>query len=750
MKKIIDKIFSFIVRFRTFFLAGWGVLLVVSIFLINSVQINYDSTQYLPKDSRTKEALQIMEDEFGLKGQAILMIEDVSIDEAINYKKQLNNIKGVETIIWLDSFMDSETLEQIRSIFPRPADFETVLGAVPGINAFYRDGSALFQIMFEYDDHSLKTGEAIKAIKKYMDSTGAHNKYALGGSAVSSYYMREMTKGEVMKITLYVVPIVLLILLIFTNSWMEPVLFLVVVGVAVLVNMGSNVVFTNISFITNSTAALLQLAISMDYAIFLLHQYTSEKKAGKEKKEAMVDALKKSVLSISSSMLTTVAGFAALFFMRYSIGMDLSGVMIKGIVISLLATFTLLPAVILLFDKLLEKTKHRRFFPSLAKLNKIILKLRYVIPAISLIVLVPMFQAQNNNHFVYGEAAMSTGEGTEGAEHLARIEAKFGKQNMMAVLVPNKTQADIASQKTLIRTLEEKLKPYRPVIQSYTTITDIGTYADALGGFDLIPQSIIQELLTDVIPPEFKSQLESDNYSRIIVTIQTDSESEAAFTAVKIIEQETMAVFGTSGYVIGVTSSVSDIKETVSEDFVYVNVLSIIFVLVILIVSFRSLSLPVILVFTIQLSVWINMSIPYFFNEPLIFIGFVIVGAIQLGATIDYGILLTQHYLNARKLMQKKEALKYALDNSGHSVLTSGLILTAAGYALKFVSSIQGISSMGELIGRGAALSIFLVLVLLPQLLYRLDSFIQKSTYKLDLLPAFDEERPPGLFDGKK
>lgn len=747
MKKIIEKIFSFIVRFRTFFLAGWGVLLAVSVFLINSVQINYDSTQYLPKDSRTKEALEIMESEFGLKGQAILMIEDVSINEAVNYKKQLSNIEGVESIIWLDSFIDSDTLEQIRNTFSGTIDFEDILGSIPGINVFYRDGSALFQIMFEHDDHSLKTGAAITAIKKYLESTGARSKYALGGSAVSSYYMREMTKGEVVKITLYVVPIVLLILLIFTNSWMEPVLFLVVVGVAVLVNMGTNVVFPNISFITNSTAALLQLAISMDYAIFLLHQYTSERKEGKEKTVAMADALKKSVLSISSSMLTTVAGFAALFFMRYSIGTDLSGVMIKGIIISLLATFTLLPAVILLFDKLLEKTKHRRFFPSLAGLNKIILKLRYVIPAVALIVLVPMFQAQNNNHFVYGEAAMSTSEGTEGAEHLARIEAKFGKQNMMAILVPNTSETEITNQKALIRTLEQKLKPYRPVIQSYATITDIGTYVDALGGFDFIPQSIIQDLLSDVIPPEFQAQLESENYSRIIVTIQTDTESEAAFAAVKIIEEETLLAFGNSGYVIGVTSSVSDIKQTVNEDFVYVNILSIVFVLVILIVSFRSLSLPVILVFTIQLSVWINMSIPYFFNEPLIFIGFVIVGAIQLGATIDYGILLTQHYLNGRKFMQKNEALKYALDNSGHSVLTSGLILTAAGFALKLVSSIQGISSMGELIGRGAALSIFLVLVLLPQLLYRLDSFIQKTTYKLDLLPAFDEERPPGLFD---
>lgn len=737
MKKVIDKIFSFIVRFRYFLLGGWGILLAVSVFLIPNVNINYDTTAYLPSDSETIESLRIMEEEFGLKGQAILLLENVTIDEAIEHKQNLIDIQYISTIFWLDNFIEHDMLDTINTLIPSdfPLEIEDALGLVPGLKTFYKDKSALMQVMFTEDDHSLKTGEAIKEIKRRLDK--ARVSYALGGQAMSAFYMRELATSEVLKITLYVIPIVLLILFIFTHSWIEPLIFLLAVGVSVLINMGTNIFFPSISFITNSTGALLQLAISMDYAIFLLHQYTKERDSGMDKLEAMKSALKKSFLSISSSMLTTVAGFAALMFMRYTIGLDLSAVMIKGIIISLLATFTLLPAFVLLFDKLLQKTKHRSFFPKLGSLHKVILKLRYVIPAVALIVIVPAFIAQNSNNFVYGETAMSVSPGSEGAEHLERIEKKFGAQNMSAILAPNKTDNDIKKQSELVKTLEDKLQQYSPVIQSYTTIKE------TFDQYGFLPEAIVNSF----IPEEFMDMLESENYSRIIVVLALESESEEAFAAIDIIVAETSSKFGGRAYVVGPTSAVKEIKEYVSHDYIIVEILSIVLVLVILLVSLRSLSLPVILVFTIQLSVWINMSIPFVLNDPLIFIGFIIVSAIQLGATIDYGILLTQHYLTARETMLKREAVKYALDNSGHSVLTSGLILTAAGYTLAFTSSIEGIASMGQLIGRGAALSIALVLVLLPQLLYRLDTVIRKTTAKLELKDTLDEERPPSLFE---
>ncbi|HZJ89922.1 MAG TPA: MMPL family transporter [Bacilli bacterium] len=739
MKKVMDKIFGFIVRFRYFFLAGWGALFVVSLLLIPSVTINYDSTTYLPKDSETKEALRIMEEEFGLKGQAILLLENVTIEEAINQKENLSDIKYVSTIFWLDDFIEKDMLDTIQNLIPGdfPLQLDDALGLIPGLETFYQKKSALMQIMFTEDDHSLKTGDAIKEIKKRLER--APYNFALGGPAVSAFYMREITTSEVLKITLYVIPIVLLILFIFTNSWIEPLVFLLVVGISVLINMGTNVVFSSISFITNSTAALLQLAISMDYAIFLLHQYTKEREDGTEKLEAMKKAMSKSFLSISSSMLTTAAGFAALMFMRYKIGLDLSAVMIKGIVISLVATFTLLPVLILIFDKLLIKTKHRPFFPKLGILNKIILKMRYVVPAIALVVIGPAFIAQSNNHFVYGEQAMSTGEGSEGAQYLDLIEKKFGKQNMSAILVPNKTEDDLKRQMELIDILEDKLTPYSPVIQSYLSIK--ATFDQ----YDFLPDDIVENF----IPDEFITMLESENYSRIIVILALDSESPEAFAAMEIMETQTIGKFGNRAYVVGTTSAVKEIKDYVTSDYIIVEILSIVLVLVILIVSFRSLSLPVMLVFTIQLSVWINMSVPFLLNDPLIFIGFIIVSAIQLGATIDYGILLTQHYIDGRAALNKRAALKYALDNSGHSILTSGLILTAAGYTLSFFSGIEGIASMGHLIGRGAALSIVLVLVLMPQLLYRLDTVVLKTTRKLDFIDSAEEERPPSLFDGK-
>lgn len=739
MKKVMDKIFAFIVRFRYFFLAGWGALLVVAVILIPRVTINYDTTTYLPKDSETNEALRIMEEEFGLKGQAILLLENVTIEETITQKENLSDIDHIQMIFWLDNFIEKDMLDTIQGLIPKdfPLEIDDALGLIPGLETFYHKKSALMQVMFTEDDHSLKTGEAIKEIQKRLERTPY--KFALGGPAVSAYYMREITTSEVLKITLYVLPIVLLILLIFTNSWIEPLVFLIVVGVSVLINMGTNFVFSSISFITNSTAALLQLAISMDYAIFLLHQYTKERDDGSEKLEAMKKAMSKSFLSISSSMMTTVAGFSALMFMRYKIGMDLSAVMIKGIVISLVATFTLLPVLILIFDKLLIKTKHRPFFPKLGGLNKIILKLRYVIPAVALIVVGPAFIAQSNNNFVYGEQAMSAGEGSEGALYLDLIEKKFGKQNMSAILVPNKTEDDLKKQLELVEILEDKLTPYSPVIQSYLSIK--ATFDQ----YDFLPDDIVDNF----IPDEFITMLESENYSRIIVVLALDSESPEAFAAMEIMEKQTIGKFGNRAYVVGTTTAVKEIKDYVTSDYIIVEILSIVLVLVILIVSFRSLSLPVMLVFAIQLSVWINMSIPFLLNDPLIFIGFIIVSAIQLGATIDYGILLTQHYIDGRAALNKRDALKYALNNSGHSILTSGLILTAAGYVLSFFSGIEGIASMGHLIGRGAALSIVLVLVLLPQLLFRLDTVVLKTTMKLDFSDSTSEERPPSLFDGK-
>lgn len=773
--KFLKKIFNFIVRFRYIFLGLWGVLLVGSVIMIPFVNINYDTTEYLPESTRTAQSLQVMKDEFGLIGQASLMLENVSIKQTVNVKHHIKAIDGVSEVIWLDTFIaaipdiDVDDIERVAQYIE---DNLPTLTSVPGVDQFYKNGSSLLQIMFENKDHDTETKVAIEEIRATLKRILLPSQtFAMGGTAMSAYYTRTLTESEVFKITLYVLPIILLILIIFTSSWAEPILFLVVVGASVLVNMGTNLFLPSISFLTNSTASLLQLAISMDYAIFLLHQYTKERESGLDKIEAMKNAMSKSFLSIGSSMLTTTAGFIALMFMRYTFGLDLGIVMVKGIILSLLGTFTLMPPLIILADNLLVKTKHKPFFPKLGGLTKYIVKLRYVLPALMLLIAVPTFIAQRENNFLYGEAAMSVSPGSEPALEIKKIEDTFGKSNMLVILAPNdetinsRGTNDLEQQVMLIEELERNLRVYGPTIQAYATLDKMINFVDfikIIAGEQLLPpwledlidgfEVIDKEFIENYIPEDFKNMLESENYSRIIISINTDSESERAFEAVKIIETTVNQFeinFSKPLYLVGMTSSVLEIKEIVEVDFIFVNLLSIALVFIILLASFRSLSIPVILVLCIELSIWINMTIPFLQGSWLIFIGYIIVSSIQLGATIDYGILFTQNYLRSRETRGRSDSIRYSLDNSGHSILTSSLILTSAGYSLKFFSSVQGVAALGELIGRGAALSGFLVIFLLPQLLYLFDKTILKTTWKLkfkeDTLPK--KEKEPKLIE---
>ncbi|MDY0118544.1 MAG: MMPL family transporter [Bacilli bacterium] len=732
------KISAFIVKIRYFLLAFWVVATAVSIFLIPRVKIEYDTTVYLPENTRVKQSLRVMEEEFGLTGQASVMIEDVDPVKVFVYKDKINSMPYIMEVIWIDNFIERDVIQNIQDLFDEyDPNGNFRFGAIPGLNAFYKDRTALLQVVFTENDHSLNVGNSIELIREYL---GTINKpFALSGTAINAYQMRETTKSEVFKTALYVAPIILIILIIFTKSWLEPLVFLASVLVSVIVNMGTNIMFPSVSFLTNATASLLQLAISMDYSIFLLHAYQKEKEAGLEQKEAMATAMKKSFSSINSSMITTVAGFAAIMFMRYTIGMDLSRVMIKGILLSLIVTFTFMPSLIIATDNLLKKTQHKPFFPKIGKLTKFITKTRYVIPALLLMTVVPSYIAQTKNHFVYGDGAMAVRHDSGEMSEADRIEQKFGRNNMIVVLVPIDEDGNYkAQEKAMIRQLNSELdkanEDYRPTIQSYSTLTDIETYISNYNDLPPAVKSFLEEyfdptMIEDMISENFKKQFISENYSRVIISINTETESPRAEKAVNIIETVVARQpFADEAHIIGVSPSVKEIKEVVEKDYVFVNLLSIVLVFVVLLVNFKSAILPFILLFVIELGIFINMAIPYITGMPLIFIGFMIVSSVQLGATIDYAILFTQFYVDARKTLVKRDAIKYALDHGGHSILTSSLILTTAGYVLKFASSVTGVSAIGELIGRGAALSGVLVIFLLPMLLYIFDKAIAKTT----------------------
>lgn len=726
---MLKKVFHFIVSKYIIFLVFWVLVLSVSIVALPHVRVNYDATTYLPEDMNTVQALDAMKEEFGLTGQASLMIEEVTIQEAMSYKERIKQIDGVLDVMWIDTFIEKDAINTLLDT-ARENDIHLENMDVPGLNQFYKEKTALFQVIFEESDYSLLTGSAIEEIRNYFEIV--NKPFAMSGTAISAYYTRTLTQSEVFKITLYVIPIILFILVLFTTSWMEPLLFLIVVGVSVVVNMGSNYFFTNISFITNSTASLLQLAIAMDYSIFLLHKYSKYKKEGYEVRQALGKAMQESFLSVSASMLTTAAGFVALMFMRYSLGFDMAIVMIKGILLSLICAFTLLPALILMFHKQIESLEHKPYFPKLDGFAKKVFQTKFIIVALVLLILIPTFNAQGNNHFLYGDSAMSASEGTLPYEESKRIETTFGKNNPLVILIPKETPEEA----TLIEELKVELGAANIgfQIQALSTLSNIETYIEDLPQAiqDAIRPMVPQNWINDQIPENLKNQLVGDTYARIILTMETDTESEEAFRGVEIVNYVVPRHFALNEYyILGSSNSVKEIKEVVESDYQVVNIMTIALVALILLFTFKSIMLPLLLVLVIQISVWINMSIPYFTDNSLIFIGYLIVSAVQLGATIDYGILMTNSYLEYRKTNEKKEAIKEAIKSSGNSILTSAFILCSAGYALKFVSSIEGVASLGELIGRGAFLSGFFVLTLLPQSLYFLDTFIAKTTYKV-------------------
>ncbi|MBH1940000.1 MMPL family transporter [Mobilitalea sibirica] len=684
---MLKRLARIIVNNRIKIMILFGVILGISILLIPMVKVNYNMSKYLPEDMATKRSMLILEQEFGLNGSAQVMVSDVSIPKAKEIKDKIALVEGVKSVTWLDDIVD------IR----KPLD----ILEQEVIEEYYRENTALYQVTFDENDHSLRSGAAIDKIREITDQ-----EIAFRGPTVAAKAMRETTSNEIFLIVVFVVPICLLILILATSSWFEPILFLLVIGVSVVINAGTNVIFGEVSFMTQMSSSVLQLAIAMDYSIFLLHRFAEERAEGAAIEDAMRKALYKSFTSISSSSLTTVAGFVALMFMRYKIGMDMGLVLAKGIFLSLISVLLLLPALAILSDKLIEKTHHRSFLPSFQRFGNAVVKMRYFIVGILLIVIIPAFLGQSSNNFLYGEASVALSEGTQAAEEEARIEAMFGRYNPVLLLVPS---GEIARESALVTKLNN--------LDTVKNVQALVTIADTAIAREMLPQKVVE-------------QFETENYSRMILNMNTEVENDEAFKAVDHIKELTRSYYGEDYIMVGSTVSVRDIKSVVDVDYTRVNLISILAVGFILLLTFRSLLLPVILILVIESSIWINMSIPYFMGSNLIFIGYMIVSAVQLGATIDYAILLTDRYLHNRKKLDKKSAVSKAIADSGGSILTSAGILCTAGFIMGRISTISGISELGILIGRGALLSGLLVFILLPQLLLILDNAIHSTTLK--------------------
>lgn len=495
-----------------------------------------------------------------------VVIHDVTIPQALDYKKKLEQVDGVDEVNWLDDVVDIyEPLEN--------ADQDT-------IDEWYKDSDALYSITVVDDETEKKA-----AVDEIRDIIGDDN--SMSGTAVTDALSPFHTSSDIQKIMLFVLPVTFIVLLLTTNSWFEPVLFMITIGIAIMLNRGTNLLFGEISFVTNAAGSVLQLAVSMDCSIFLLHRFAENRAEGKDVQDAMVAAVKQSTGSVLSSGLTTVTGFAALILMRFKIGPDMGWVMAKAIVFSLLCVLCFLPALAISTYKLIDKTQHKAFFPDFHKFAGTVMKLRIPAFLIAVVIAVPCFIAQGGNSFLYGGSRIYSTDATQMGRDLLSVEEEYGASNPLVIMVP---KGDTSKESALSEELKDN-----------ENVTSVISYVDSVGS--TIPDGFV--------PSDSLSQLYSENYSRFVVTISTEESEEGWTEKLNEVYKICEKYYGDEARIAGDLASTRDLKETITEDNSRVNTLAIAFVFAILLFNFKSITLPVILTLVIELSIWINLAIPY-------------------------------------------------------------------------------------------------------------------------------------------
>lgn len=675
------KFYHYIIKLRIPIMAAFLIMAAFAFILKGQVKIDYDMNDYLPENSAGSIALDTMEREFtGGIPNARVLIKNVSIKEALNYKEKLTEIEGVDAVTWLDDYIEIYIPLEMY-------DQDTV-------EAYYKDGNALFTLTIDEN----KREQAVTDVRALIgDDNG------MTGSAVSTAVATETTIKEVKYIAAFAVLVVLLILIITTTSWVEPFIVLVGLGIAIILNSGSNLIFGTISFVTNAAGNILQLAVSLDYSIFLIHRFEECRLVESDPEKAMENALVSSTPSILSSGLTTVIGFLALILMQFRIGPDMGLALAKGVSISLITVFTFMPGLILLFYKILEKTIHKSFLPSFNKLGSATLK--FMIPAacIFAILIVPSFIASTKNAYYYGSSHIFA-SGTQYGDDTEEIQDIFGKKDTYVLMVPKGNEA---TERNLARALES--------IDDVTSVTSTTTILGSA-------------FPTEMLPGGLTGELESENYRRLVISVDADFEGDETFSLVKEIRNTAQSYYPDTWMLAGEGVSTYDLMDTITGDMIKVNFVAIAAVFIVLVITLRNVLLPLLLVTTIETAIWINFSIPFMTGQTVFYIAYLIISSIQLGATVDYAILMTERYKENRLSLDKRDAIKATISTVAGSILTSGSVMTIVGFLLGFISSHGVLAQLGRFLGVGTLLSMLLVFMVLPGLLYIFDRlFIKKN-----------------------
>lgn len=743
-----ERLATFIVDKRNLFFLLYVFALIFSLFSMNWVDVENDVTTYLPEDTETRQGIVAMNENFAAFGTARVMVCNITYETAEELFDRISDIEGI-TMVTFDHSAEH-----------------------------YRDSAALYDVNFDggnFDEASLN---ALQAIRTELEG------YDLYIDTLVGYDENDMLRGEMATILLVGVVIIVVVLILTSRSYAEVLVLILTFGAAALLNMGTNFLVGKISFISDSVAVVLQLALAIDYAIILCHRFSDEHET-KNTRDAAIAALSKSIPEISASSMTTISGLAALGFMEFAIGLDMAVVLIKAIFLSLLSVFTLMPGLLMLFSPLINKTRHRKLLPNITFLGKFAVKMRKILPPLFVLTLVGAFWLSSQCPYAYSYNDLRTAKMTERQNAYFKIKETFGNSNMVALVVPS---GDYEAESAVLRELEgrpevkstmglsgiEAMDGYKltdaltprqfselvgldyEVAQALYSVyaIEFNQYGQMINGLEdysvplfdmflylkqqledhnILMEGDGQETIGDLFAQleTAQMQLQNETYSRMVVYLNLPEESEETFAFLGTIRQILGKYYDGDYYVVGNSTSSRDLSASFVKDNLMISILSGLFVILVLLFTFQSAGLPVLLIIVIQGSIWINFSFPTLMEQPLYFLGYLIVQAIQMGANIDYAIVISSHYQEMKAQMPHKEAIIHALNAAFPTVFTSGTIMASAALLIGNMSAQPVVAIMGTCLGRGTIVSIILVLGVLPSILVLGDSIIERTSFHM-------------------
>ncbi len=745
-----EKLATFIVDKRNLFFLLYIFTLIFCFFSTGWVKVENDITTYLPAETETRRGLTIMNEEFITYGTAKVMVSNISYEKGLTLQEKLSDIEGVSGVEF-DNTKDH-----------------------------FINSAALFDITFDGTASDEISINAMNHIKEFLSGYDTYINTEVGEDSAAAL------KSEMQVIIVIAAVIIIVVLTLTSRSYAEVPVLIATFGVAALLNMGTNFLCGTISFISNSVTVVLQLALAIDYAIILCHRFSDEHET-MPAREACIAALAKAIPEISSSSLTTISGLAALAFMHFGIGMDLATVLIKAILLSLLSVFTLMPGLLMLFSNLIDKTRHRKLLPRITLIGKIDVATRFIVPPIFSVILVIVCIWANKCPYCYSYTDLTTSKQSESQISYQKIKNTFGTSNMVAMVIPSgsydseaallkalESYPEVKSAMGLANieamdgyTLTDALNPREfselagieyelaKLLYSAYAVND-NQYGQILSGLDhyqvplfdmflflmeqmeagnITLEGDIQNTLDDLFDQLRKArlQLKTDEYSRLVVYLNLPEESQETFDFLKAMHKEAARYYNDEDvYVIGNSTSDYDLSSSFGQDNLLISILSALFVIIILLFTFKSAGLPVLLILVIQGSIWINFSFPYLQSSPLYFLSYLIVNSIQMGANIDYAIVISSHYKDLKQEMHPKQAIIEALNEAFPTIFTSGSILAVAGALIGQMTTNPIISAIGSCLSRGTIISIFLVLAVLPQILVFGDNIIEHTSFELN------------------